>query len=113
MRGILKRSAKREKIKLAKKEKEYCRGGGKSQDLVAVLGDSKLKEIELKERHFSFERDCYEDTKAFKITELENENIRAKEAIKADTRKTIMVELIRKGAKPEEIKEFLDLLGEV
>ena len=50
MRGILKRSAKREKIKLAKKEKEYCRGGGKSQDLVAVLG-SKLKEIELKECH--------------------------------------------------------------
>ena len=102
-----------QKIKVAKKEKEYGRGGGKSQDLVAVLGDSKLKEIELKERHFSFERDCYEDSKAFKITEMENENIRAKEAIKADTRKTIMVELIRKGAKPEEIKEFLDLLGEV
>ena len=102
-----------QKIKVAKKEKEYGRGGGKSQDLVAVLGDSKLEEIELKERHFSFERDCYEDSKAFKITEMENENIRAKEAIKADTRKTIMVELIRKGAKPEEIKEFLDLLGEV
>ena len=44
---------------------------------------------------------------------MENENICAKEAIKTDTRKTIMVELIRKGAKPEEIKEFLDLLGEV
>ena len=98
------------KIKEAKKERDY---GGKGKDLLSVIGEGKAKDLQLKEQRLMFEKECYEDSKALKFAEMENEKVRTREALKQDTRKTIVTELLRKDYSPQQIKEYLELLTDV
>lgn len=89
---------------------EIKKNGGNKRDFTTAYADGRVEQLKLERDRFAWEK----ETHAGKIAQEENaradEMQLKKDAMKEETRRAVMIEMVRAKCSAEEIKDFLSNL---